>query len=284
MIGISTDKYSAKYDLTSKEYTLKPKDALTLHGKKHYTDKSNYIYWQKTNAKYLIDSNQSSRVFPGQVDSAGKLRDIWNDGFRSFEINSTFKDNNTTIFIVKGDKDIGDIELDKFLSYIDIVNMQRVCLDLKNLNAKNYTQALERLEYLNKKYHIKDKFIVESGTTKEFFKLIRDKGWHTSYYLPTDKIVKLLKDNNVSGMEDVARKIAHQTEVQELSAISFDNRLYPFVKKYLEPKISNSIVYHIWYAPSLHDIDFKDKLLKNKLYQDDRVKTLLTTYRSQFNL
>lgn len=284
MIGISTDKYSAKYDLTSKEYTLKPKDALVLHGKKHYTDKSNYIYWQKTNAQYLIDSNQSSRVFPHRVDSVGKLRDIWNDGFRSFEVDVRFGDNNTTTFIVNHNKGMGDTDLDKFLSYIDTTKIQRVWLDFKNLNEENYVQALERLEHLSNKYQIKDKFIVESGTTKKFFKLVRSKGRHTSYYLPTGKIVKLLKDNNVSGMEGTAKTIAHQTVVQELSAVSFDHRLYPFVKKYLEPKISNNIVYHIRYAPALNDVNFKSNLLKNKLYQDERVKTLLMTYGSQFDL
>jgi len=284
IFGIKTDKYNAIYDFSSDKYKLESKDALVLHGKKHYTDKSNHLYWQKTNAKYLIDSNQSSRIFPHRVNSVGKLKDIWNNGFRSFEVDVRFGDHNTRTYTVEHDKDMGDTELDKFLSYIDTTKIQQVWLDFKNLNAKNYTQALERLEYLDNKYHIKDKFIVESGTTKEFFKLIRAKGWHTSYYLPTNKIVKLLKDNNISGMESISEKIAYQTQIQALSAVSFDHRLYPFVKKYLEPKITNNIVYHIWYAPPLYNTDFKDKLLKNKLYKDNRVKTLLTTYKSQFNL
>ncbi len=282
MIGISTDKYNAKYDLTSKEYTLKPKDALTLHGKKHYTDKNNYIYWQKTNAKYLFDSNQSSRVFPGQVDTAGKLRDIWNNGFRSFEVDVRFGDKNQTTFIIGRDKDMGDIKLDKLLTCINKDKIQRILLNLKNMDKKNYTQVLERLEYLNNKYNIKEKCIVQSGTPKELFRLFRNKGWHTSYYLPTDQVINLLKNNNVSVMENLSKEIAHQAEIQKLSGVSFDHRLYPFVKTYLEPKISDDIAYHSWYAPALYDSNFKNELLKNKLYLNDRVKTLLASYRSQF--
>ncbi len=72
--------------------------------------------------------------------------------------------------------------------------------------------------------------------------------------------------------------------MQNLDAVSFDHRLYPFVKQYLEPLISDDIAYHTWYAPSLKSINFKDNLLKNKLYLDNRVKTLLTPYKSQFDL
>jgi len=43
LFDIRTDKYNAKYDFSSKEYNLDPKDASLLHGKKYYTEKDNYI-------------------------------------------------------------------------------------------------------------------------------------------------------------------------------------------------------------------------------------------------
>ena len=297
MFDIKTDKYNSKYDFTSNDYKLNPKNALVLYDyahnpndalivilKKHYTDKSNYIYWQKKNADYLIDTNQSSRIFPHRVNSVGKLKDIWNDGFRSFEVDVRFGDDNSTVFQVGHNHGEMGIGLEEFLSRVNYNNIQRVWLDFKNLDENNYKKALGRLQYLDNKFNIKNKFIIESGTTAEFFKEFKKEGWHTSYYMPTKTIVKLLKDRNKMEMEKLATKIAKQVELQDLSAVSFDDRLHPFVKKYLEYRITDKIVYHIWYAPSLSSVNFKDDLLKNKLYLDNRVKTLLSKYKSQFDL
>ena len=285
MFGIETDRYNSKYDFTSNDYKLNPEDALVLFGERHYIDKSNYIYWQKVNAKYLIDTNQSSRVFPHRVNSIGKLKDIWNDGFRSFEVDVRFGDNNTSTFEVGHDLgDMGGIGLEEFLSSIDSTLIQRVWLDFKNLDKNNYKGALARLEYLNKKFNIKSKFTVESGTKSEFFKEFRKAKWHTSYYMPTGTIVTLLKEKKVEEMRKLAIKIAQQVKRQNLSALSFDCRLNPFVKEYLEFNISDEIEYHTWYAPFLSDVNFKNQLLSNKLYLDERVKTLLTPYKSLFNL
>lgn len=287
LFGIKSDAYNSQYDFTSVDYILDPKDALVLHGKqskRQYTDKSNYIYWQKVNTQYLVDSNQSSRIFPHRVNSIGKLRDIWNDGFRSLELDARFGDNNTTVFQMGHNHGVMGITMEEFLKSVDYLEIERLWLDFKNLNHENYKEAIERLEYLDGKYDIKKKFIVESGTTAPFFKEVRKAGWHTSYYMPTGKIVKLLKDKNTIEMIKLAKIIDKQTKEQNVSAISFDHRLYPFVKQYLEPFLNVDVVYHVWYAPSLSSSSFQDDLKKNELYKDIRVKTLLATYKSQFNL
>jgi len=284
IFGIKTDKYNPKYDLSSDKYILDPKDALTLHGEKHYTDKNNHIYWQKINTRYLTDTNQSSRIFPYRVDSIGKLKDIWNDGFRSFELDVRFLDDNKSNFIVEYNNGEGDVKLNNFISSIDYTKIQHLWLNFKNLNKSNVNEAFKQLEYLNNKYLIKNKLIISSGTTGTFFNHFSAAGWHISYYLETKKIVKLLDRKNDKDMNELAKSIAMQTKVQGLSAISFDYRLYPFVKKYLEPLITKNIIYHISYTLALFDTHFKKKLEKKKLYQDVRVKTLSVPYDSQFNL
>ncbi len=297
MFGVKTDKYNSKYDFTSNDYSLNPKDALVLRDynfdpnsaliatpTRYYTDKSNYIYWQKENARYLIDTNQSSRIFPHRVNSIGKLKDIWNDGFRSFEIDVRFGDNNSTTFQVGHNQGLMGLGLEEFLSRVDYSQIERIWLDFKNLNESNYKKALERLEYLDKKFDLKRKFIVESGANSNFFKELRINGWHTSYYMPTDRLVKLLNEDNKDEMQKLAIDIAKQTKTQNIAAVSFDYRLYPFIKQYLEPLISDDIVYHMWLAPSLDSMDLKGELLKNPMYLDSRVKTLLSFYKSKFYL
>ena len=284
LFNIKTDKYESKYDLSSHNYNLAQDKAYTLHGKKLYTDKTNYNYWQKVNTQYLRDINQSSRVFPHRINSIGKLKNIWNDGFRSFEIDTRFGDNNTSCFQIGHNHGVMGINMENFLSSVSYSEIERVWLDFKNLNKNNYKQAIERLDYLDKKFDLKRKFIVESGTTLAFFKEFKKAGWHSSYYMPTEKIVTQLKENNVTEMKKLAVKIASQTKSQNLSAVSFDHRLYPFVKQYLEPLISDHIVYHVWYGPTLRKKSFPDELQKNKLYLDKRVKTLLSSYSSPFDL
>ena len=136
----------------------------------------------------------------------------------------------------------------------------------------------------NKEFNIKNKIIFEIDTEGDFFKEFKVNHWHTSYYLPTGNIVSLLNSENIVEMKKTASKIAIQLKTQNLSAVSYDNRLYPFVKKYLEPKIDKSIVYHIWYGPHLNSIIFKAELSKMKEYHDDRVKTILSSYKSSFEI
>jgi hypothetical protein len=297
IFDIKTDRYDSKYDFSSKDYTLKPENALVLRDftfgpgdssiavpTRHYTEKSNYIYWQKVNAKYLIDTNQSSRIFPHRVNSIGKLRDVWNDGFRSFEIDVRFGDNNSTTFRIGHNEGLMGLGLEEYLSKIDYSKIERIWVDFKNLNKNNYKKALKRLEYLHNKFDLKSKIILESGTTSEFFKELRKNGWHTSYYMPTERLVKLLNENNKDEMQKLATDIAKQTKVQNVAAVSFDYRLYPFIKQYLEPLISQEIVYHIWLGPSMDSTNFKNELLEDPIYLDNRVKTILSFYTSQYYL
>jgi len=284
LFNIKTDKYESKYDLSSHNYNLAQDKAYTLHGEKLYTDKTNYSYWQKVNTQYLRDINQSSRVFPHRINSIGKLKNIWSDGFRSFEIDARFGDNNTSYFQLGHNNGVMGMKMENFLLSVTYSEIERVWLDFKNLNKNNYKQAIERLDYLDKKFDLKRKFIVESGTTLPFFNEFKKAGWHTSYYMPTKKIVTQLKENNVTEMKKIASQIASQIKFQNISAVSFDHRLYPFVRQYLEPLIPDHIVYHVWYAPALKKKSFADELQKNKFYLDKRVKTLLSSYFSPFNL
>ncbi|RLA62524.1 MAG: hypothetical protein DRQ78_07975, partial [Epsilonproteobacteria bacterium] len=283
MIGVKTDRYNAIYDLSSSKYELKDEDALTLHGTKRYIDKSNYKYWQKENEKYLIDTNQSSRIIPHRANSMGILSDMWSDGIRSFEFDAIFRKDNT--FQTGHDRGIAGPLLEEYFNAIDINETERIWFDFKNLNKHNYKNILARLEYLDNKYHLKSKLIFESPTGESYYKEFRKAGWHTSFYMPTGTIVGLLARNEQDKMRILAKKIAQQIKIQNTAAISFDSRLYPFVKKYLEPMLSKEIVYHSWGGiPALFDIDFEEKLLKNAMYHDKRIKTIICDYESEFRL
>ncbi len=284
IFDINTSNYNSHYDLSSEHYQLDDEDAFTLHRKKHYTDASNYIWWQRKNVQFLIDSNQSSRVFPGEVNSIGKLKDIWFDGIKSFEVDVLFVENNTSCFKVGSNEEVISGSLEKLLSSIEYTKIQRLLLDLKNLNKNNYNQVIKRLNYLDNKFNIIKNITIESSTTFEYFRFLKEEGWNTSYYLPTNEILKVLKKDNSEEIKQLAIEIAAQSKIQNLSEISFDDNLYPFVKQYLEPLIADDIVYHIWYALDMHKNTFQDELLKNDLYFDERVEATTVIYKSDFDL
>jgi hypothetical protein len=243
-----------------------------------------YNYFQPINAKYLSDTNQTTRVMPHRVNSIGKLDDIWQVGFRSFECDVRFGDNAQDRYVLGHDFGDGGVDFEDLLLSKNYKEIKKIWLDFKNLDKDNYIKALDVLNNLDKKYSLKNKLIVESGTKGEFFKVFYDSGYHTSYYTPTSLIKKLLKQNDTDGMHNLADNIAKQVKAQHTSAVSFYHEIYPFIKEYLEPLLPNDVVYHIWYAPALYDNNFKANLLKNKLYLDKRVKTLLSTYRSKYDM
>ena len=246
--------------------------------------KYNYVLLQKINTQYLIETNQSSRVFPHRVNSIGKLRAIWEDGFRSFEVDVIYGYNNLNYFQVGHDPNaIGSSNLEELLLAIEYKKVKRIWLDLKNLSSNNYFKIMERLEYLERKFGIKNKVILESGTTLPLFRKFSELGWHISYYIPTDVLIHQDAKNTLQ-LEQMAQNIAIQSDAQQLSAVSFDNRLYPFIKRYLNPLISKEIVYHSWWGPSLRKINFRSTLIENKLFLDERVKTILIGYKSRHNI
>ena len=281
IFDVNTTHYNPEWDLSAPAYTLDADKALVLHGKKHYTDKQNTIWWQKENVRYLVEHNLSSRIFPHRVDSVGKLKDVWNAGFRSFEVDVIFNKQSGKFEV---GHDEGVMDLAHFLSWVDYAQIQRIWLDFKNLNADNYKVALQRLEMLDKKYGIKKKSIVESHMKPApVFETLHNAGWHTSCYLSTATITKLLQGKDESKMKQEAERLAKQLNAQHFSAVSFDRRLYPFVKQHLEPLLEKEMVYHTWWGPNLYDADFVAKLQKDELFKDDRVKTILCRFKSKYD-
>ena len=281
LCNVHTDRYNAKYDLTSKQYSLNPQDATTLHGKKHYTAKDNYIYWQKYNIEYLKDHNQSSRVFPSTVNTIGKLHDIWNDGARSLQLDVNYMNKSKQLTLALKNQ-ITDISLKKYFDTVDYSKIQKVILNINNLNKENTIAILERLEYLNNLYHLKQKTILVVNDTF-FNNQYNTMGWKTSYMLPTDKIIKLIQSKNTIQISQFGNILKQQIEEKNIFEISFSSEVYDFVKVHLEPLLDARVNYNIISQSSLSEFNFVEKL-NNKIYLDPKVKSLLFEYHSQFYL
>ncbi len=280
---IESPKYDSKFDLTSANYQPTDSSIKVLHNAL-YTADDNYIYWQKVNIDYLIKNKLHKRVYPHRINSIAKLQQVWKSGMRSFELDVFFEKDSVQRFRVGHHKGKMGRELEVLLNSINHYELQNIWIDFKNLNKKNAKAALNELERLDDLFNIKEKALIESNTDDAVFSLLSQYGWKTSYYLPTSKVLDLMSANNKEGLSILSKDISQQILDQKVSAISFDDRLYPFVKNHLENLISKEIAYHCWYGPELKSPSFETELKNNPLFKDRRVHSLLSPYYSLFHL
>ena len=269
LFNIKTKNYNSKYDLSSPNYSLNANQAYTLSGKRKYTDKSNNIYWTRKNTSDLIKMNQSNRVFLSNANSLGKLKEAWNNGFRSFEFNLWFTKDGL-LRLGRNANSLGS-SLKDYLKAMEYKKIKRLVFKLKNLDEKNYKEVLEQLEHINKIFKIKNKTIIISSSN---MLNIQKKGWSVSHYIPP----------TTSKPQKWALKISQELNKISPLMLSFDKELYPMVKRYLEPKIGKNISYNIRHTLHLEESSFISLLKKDRIFMDKRVKTILIPNKSKFDL
>ncbi len=284
LMNIETDRYEVNHDVTTDLFQQLPYDSVfTLLGGKNIADSLNTHYWGRENAEFLKDKGQEQRVFPHRVNSIGKLKEVLEDGFRSVEIDVIYNVTTGKFNVGHSLENVGKT-LEEYFTYLSSENWKKVWLDIKNLNEDNYVQLLNRLRILDSMFNIKKKVLFESDTKALFIRTLSVEGWHTSYYLPTGELLTLVEDNNNVALKEKAKEIIVQVSSQGVKALSFDTKLYGFVKEYIEPGLPLNIVYHTWYGPQINHKDFKNNLLKDSIYKDARVHTVLCVYSSYFDL
>ena len=232
----------------------------------------------------MKNNHLEDKFFPHRVNSFGKLKDVWELGYRSFEVDMVFDYKKDGKFYVGHNDGVMGTDLESFLKSVDYKQINRMWFDFKNLNKNNYKEAFVELERLNSIFDLKNKVILETSWKDEEFKKFSESSWHTSYYLPTGTMKNLLDNQDIKGLEDLANNISKQILNQDLKAVSFDNKYYEFVKKYLEPKISNEIVYHSWYGPAINSDNLEKQIKDSLIYNDSRIKTFLCSFKTNFNL
>ena len=62
------------------------------------------------------------------------------------------------------------MSFEKFLSFISSAEVKKIWVDFKNLAGTNAKDALARLNYLDERFNLKGKLIIESESTGEFFR------------------------------------------------------------------------------------------------------------------
>ena len=285
IIGVSdikTANYNPTHDPSNSSYKLKPKDSFTLHGEVKIDANENYFYHERKNVNTIRERNELNRIFPHRTNTMGALTTILYNGCNSFELDLVFKGTGDTCFfeIGHGENEMSGMKFEEMLELVKDSEIQRIWLDIKNINDENLKSVLQHLQKLDNVYNLKSKVIVETSMLNETFSLFNQNGFHTSYYIPSQ-----YKDYDQQAKTKVAKEISNQIILQQVNAISFDYALYPFVKKYIEPQIDSQVVYHTWNVSlGFQQSDLIQSLDNSNYYHDSRIKTILIKFQNNFEL
>ena len=230
------------------------------------------------NIKNRFGAEYSNKIMPHRTNTIMQLK-MSKQIFNGIEVDVVY-DNDKNIFqIGHPPVKFRDFSLEEYLQYVP--KKSRIWIDWKNATESNIDYAVERLNYLNNKYHIKKRVIIE--TPKQFKEIsnISDNGYHQSYYLPTGKISRCSQENiDCSG---IASEIINNIEQNKFDAISFDVVGYNFYEKHLKQYITktNKSV-HVW--DMQNDISSSEFRISNifKYLNDKNIKSIIVQYSTDY--
>lgn len=286
LLGISSSKINKEKDLSSFEY--REREPKTLHGKKLIKDVSNWAYWQRKNTSKLSNIQGCLKLLPHRVNSISKAREALASGVCGIEVDIMIEQKGGEyVFQVGHDKDKqANISLEHLLNQISEGSLEKIWLDIKNLNASNLDGALTRLDQLDSKFNLKKRSIIETSFYGKEASLISKQDYKLSYYIPT-KLVLETVNGSIKDKSKLASNILNRIRLMNATEISFDLRLYTFVKSHLEPKLPTNIQsYHSWFPEDLtfYTPTLLDDITEQAFYRDTKMRTILLPYASPFSL
>ena len=282
LMGLESNHIDTKNDLSHKDFESveAPK---TLHGRVSIKDNSNYYLWQRINADLVQENNLGNRLLPRRVNTLGKMLEITNIGIRAFETDVLFRSEGGFFEVGHHEGVMTGMTLDSFLEKIP-QDSEKIWLDIKDVTKTAIPGMNKRLLELDKKFGLKSRVIIETSNESASPALLSDSGFHLSYYLPTEETL-LIMGEDVKVRKLLAKKLAGIAKRQNVGAVSFDLRLYKFVKDVLEPELRPQTVYH---TRSL-EVSFGNRNLLKEMeaqeyFHDPKVETILLPYASPFSL
>ncbi len=240
---------------------------------------------QNQNINQLLQQELDGKLIPHKVNYINKLNNVLDDNLLSFEFDTIFNIQNSTPYFEIGHdkKELQGVSFEDYLKILKGKKIKKIWMDIKHVKESNIPAILNRLNYLDKIYKIKNILIFESNSISPKIKLISDAGYHTSYYLPIDRLIMITKNDNILALKE-ATKIKEQINYQNLKAVSFPTYIYSFIKTNIEPIISDKIVYHTWDRYKFKKKDELIKIQKEDFFKDERVKTIIYSYdNNKFN-
>ena len=284
LMGLESNHIDTKNDLGHEDFES-VEAPTTLHGRVNIKDNSNYYLWQRANANLVQKNNLGNRLLPHRVNTLGKMLEITNTGIRAFETDVLFRSEGGFFEVGHHEGVMTGMTLESFLEKIP-QDVEKIWLDIKDVTKTAIPGMNKRLLELDKKFGLKSRVIIGTSNESASVRLLSDNGFHVSYFLSTTEettFVIMGEDDKAGKL--LAKKLAGIAKGQNVGAVSFDLRLYKFVKDYLEQELPPQIVYHTW-SPgvSFKNSNLLEEIRAREYFHDPKVETILLPYASPFSL
>lgn len=163
----------------------------------------------------------SAQIFMHRVNDPNDAIHLF-PNYEGIELD-VFFDYSNQHFIVKHDKEsLSKITLEKYFSVCKKFPNAKYWIDFKNLKDVHSYAPLARLNYLDEKFKIKNRIIIESKQAEKLHSIGRE-GYFTSYW-----IVKPHENETV----ELANKIKYDLTKFQFNALSGREEIAPFFQKY----------------------------------------------------
>lgn len=233
-------------------------------------------YWQARNIQWIKEVGAEERFIGHGINTTYKLKAMWRQGLRSFELDLVFDVDGTGRFFVGHEAETVSLDFESFLDLIDVSEVQSLWLDMKNLSAENMSRAVAELNRLDALYHLKARALLESPLAAPEFAAASDSGWYTSIYLTTPVNDRSTEEQ----LQAYADALAQQAATQRVKSVSYPAGKRWFVQQYLAPALPAEIRFSSWSGPSLRRSDFQHEVENDPIYWDDRHDLFIFGYRS----
>lgn len=211
----------------------------------------------------------------------GKLETLVSAGMTHFELDLLVRDNpEGTAWLEVGhdETDATGVSLQEWLSWASVSD-GFLWLDVKNLQPDNIDAAIRQLSWLDRSYHVRERAIIETSLRNETTRKLTNAGFKAVLYGPVSEISKAM---NASEKEQqrLANKISDELITGGFEGLSFTDKNYPFINKWVSPHLPASTNYYSWGSVNMRRPFALPRLMLSKRFRDPRIKAVL--YKVKF--
>jgi len=171
-----------------------------------------------------------SRVWAHRVDSLGVLMEA-KPIFAGVEVDLVFEEESGRFEVRHPPVAATGLTLERMLEAATDRPDLRFWLDWKNVSEENLDAALGRLLDLDRRFHLRERTLVETASEATFPRLeaIAEAGFEHGYYLPTESVLGCPADDAEGCLDRLAESVRSAAITSGATALTFDWRLKPFV-------------------------------------------------------
>lgn len=214
---------------------LRDQPRYALDGKIRYDEWAPGNHYLENAAVNLrIAATRRDAIWAHRVNSIGALNETL-PIFRGIELDMVFMDPSTCFHVFHPPAADRSLTLTEMFQAATSKPDLRVWLDWKNASAQNMPAAVRCLDELDRKFHIRQRVLIETGSDDVFpgTNALNEAGYLHSYYLPTREIMACQRSCDEAGRQQLAAKLRSVVEQGGYGALSFDWGTQGFVDAYL---------------------------------------------------